>query len=957
MRIPAVIGFLGIFLLGAGGALSAQKPFFRAHSFPEEYRHVRVNKMLQASSNYIWLGTSDGLFRFDGQAAIPVAIPQRESPAVVTALFEDQRKQLWVGLESGEIFILDRSGILRPWDPEEGHPAAAITAFGEDLEGQLWIATYGEGLYCWKKNRLYNFSVEDGMGGNEIYDMGVDASGQVWCGTDRGLSRVRWDGDKKSIQPFGLLDGLPDEIVRVILADRQCGIWVGMHDGGLCRINPVTNQVDFSIPDWDQGVVSALACFHQREIWIGTESNGLFRFDIQAKVLEPLALNTSGRSANKIYALQRDSEGGIWVAGNTLGFFSANRQFEFVLNSPGDIQAVMAGPDDEVWVGAQNGLYLIPPFQDTFLAVFPNRTLNVISLFQDPFHNLWIGTFGEGVYIYRHLDGKLRHIAEGGQLQNGSILSMDGAGQKIWLATLGGVMEFTLHGDPLEGGTISSRSYDQESGLGTNYIYRVMVDSKGRTWFCTDGKGLSVLDGETITTYSQADTIPLKAVYSIAEDKMGQIWFSTPDQGLFKFDGKTFSTVSLKQGIRNLSIGGIATTADGQLLMVHSSGIDLLNPQTGHLIYFDQEVGIPDAEPNLNTLAADAKGNIWIGLPNRLVRYTALGRHLRIHPETRLEQVSVLLKPVDWWARNVFKYNENFLVFDYVGIWLTDPETVTYRYRLEGLDHDWIYVNDRRATYSAVPPGRYTFRVSSTENNAYLDEPVISYSFRILPPLWMRPWFLLLAGGVFTALFVGLMKNRDNRIKRIEKLKQETIQSQYEALKSQINPHFLFNSFNTLVAFIEENPKLAVKYVEKLSDFYRVILAYREKERISLEEELQLVADFAYLLKQRFGENFSLTINVETNSVYVVPLALQMLVENAVKHNVVSRTKPLHVRIERVENDYLLIANNLQPKLTAEPSTGFGLSGIVNRYALLTDRPVVVGQNDGEFQVRLPLLK
>ena len=946
---------LGIFLIAVTGGLSAQKPYFRPHSFPEEYRQVRINEMLQASSNYIWLGTTDGLFRFDGQVVMPVQIPQKQSPVAVTALFEDHQGQLWVGLESGDIFFMDHSGALRSWDPEEGHPTAPITAFGEDPDQQLWIATYGEGLYCWKKGRVYNFSVEDGMGGDEIYDMGVDASGQVWCGTDRGLSRVRWNGDEKSVEPFGLEEGLPDEIVRFVLADRECGLWVGMHDGGLCRINPKSGRVDFSVPDWDHGVVSALACFHQREIWIGTESNGLFRLDLQGKEPEPLSLS-NWRPANKIYSLLRDSEGGIWVAGNTPGFFSANRQFEFVVGSPGDIQAVMAGPQDEVWVGTQKGLFLKPAYQDTFLSVLPALPVNVVSLFEDPFHNVWIGTFGEGVYIYRRRDGKFRHIAEGTQLQNGSVLSMDGVGDKIWLATLGGVMEYTLAGDPLDGAAISSKSYNQESGLGTNFIYRVMVDRKGRTWFCTDGKGLSVLDGETFTTYSLADTIPLKAVYSIAEDNMGQIWFSTPDQGLFKFDGQSFSTVSLKQGIRNLSIAGIATTADGQLLMVHSSGIDLLNPKTGHLIYFDQEVGIPDSEPNLNTLHADQKGNIWIGLPKRLVRYTALGRHLRIHPETRLEQVSVLLKPIPWWERTVFSYRENFLIFDYVGIWLTDPETVTYRYQLDKWDHDWIYTNDRRATYSALPPGRYTFHVSSTENNAFQNEPVISYSFRILPPLWMRPWFILLAGVVFAALFVALMKNRDNRIKRIEKLKQEMIQSQYEALKSQINPHFLFNSFNTLIAFIEENPKLAVEYVEKLSDFYRVILAYREKERIPLGEEIQLVSDFGYLLNQRFGNNFSLSIQVKPDSAYVAPLALQMLVENAVKHNVVSKTKPLHVRIEQ-EDDYLLVSNNLQPKLTAEPSTGFGLTGIINRYALLTDRPVLVEEKEGVFEVRLPLLK
>ncbi|MBK8491037.1 MAG: histidine kinase [Saprospirales bacterium] len=947
---------IGACLLVGLGVLPGQKPFFRVHPFPEEFRQVRINEMLQASSNYIWLGTTDGLFRFDGEVVLSVEFPQPGGPFSVTALYEDRQQTLWVGLESGAIYFMDHSGALQLWEIEEGHPAAAITAFGEDPAHQLWISTYGEGLYCWKGGRLYNFSREDGMSGEEIYDMGVDSFGQVWCGTDQGISLVRWKDGSKVVEQLSLDQGLPDEIVRFILTDGQCGIWVGMHDGGLCRINPRSHKVDFSLPDWDLGVVSALACFHNREVWIGTETNGLFRLDLKAMELEPLPLS-QGRPTNKIYALLRDSEGGVWVAGNTPGFYSTNRQFEFVENSPGDIQSVLACPHGQVWIGTQKGLFLKPVLRDTFLSILPQLPLNVISLYEDTFQNIWIGTFGDGVYIYRHSDGKFSHIGEGRQLQNGSVLSMDGAGPTIWLATLGGVTEFILEGDPLDNGTIRSKSYGQESGLGTNFIYRVMVDSKGRTWFCTDGKGLSVLENGAITTYSHADSIPLKAVYSIAEDHMGQIWFSTPDRGLFKFDGQHFSTISLKEGIRNLSISGIATTARGQLLIVHPSGIDLLNPQTGHLIYFDQEVGIPDAEPNLNTLHADNSGNIWIGLPTGLIRFTSLGPQLRIHPETHLERVSAMLEPVNWWEKNEFSHEENFLVFEYVGIWLTDPESVTYRYQLDSWDRDWIYANDRRATYSALPPGRYTFRVSSTENGAFKDEPIVSYSFRILPPVWRRPWFILLAMAALSALFYGIVKNRDARIKRIEKLKQETIKSQYEALKSQINPHFLFNSFNTLVAFIEENPKLAVKYVERLSDFYRVILAYREKERIPLEEELQLVGDFGYLLNQRFGDNFSLSIQVTPNAGFVVPLALQMLVENAVKHNVVSKNKPLRIRIEQVDDDYLLVANNMQQKFTAEPSTGFGLTGIINRYALLTDRQVVVEQKEGEFRVRLPLLK
>lgn len=937
-------------------SVAGQKPHFRAHGFPEQFAHNRIQQFLQSSEGYIWLGCSDGLFRFDGLRTVPIALAGPGKPFSVRSLYEDNKGRLWVGLENGAVYFLDPNGTLLLWEPEEGLPQAPVVAFAEDPSGNFWIATYGEGLYCLKNGRLYNFSVEDGLGGDEIYDMAVDTLGQVWCGTDRGLNLVGWDGDRKTIRRLGLEAGLPDEIVRLILTDERCGMWAGMYDGGICRFNPVTQKADYVVPDWKFGVVTAMACFHHKEVWIGTEGNGLFRLDLENGRLELLSTPEEG-PGSRIADLLRDDEGIVWIAGNSRSFFSANRHFEFVRNSPPDIQAVLADRLGQVWVGTQQGLFRKPKGADAFDKILPGLSLNVVSLYEDTYGNIWIGSFGEGIICFQPSSGKTLQIREGPLLINGSILSIDGRDSLVWLATLGGVSRWTLRGNPLEKGQIVHRDFDQESGLGSNYIYKVMVDKTGRTWFGTDGKGISVWDDEVMWSFPNADTVPLRAVYSLAEDGQGDIWLSTSGQGLFRFNGQRFFPVSLKEGIRNLSISGIAGTANGQLLIVHRNGIDLLDPKTGHLIYFDQESGIPEAEPSLNALDADAHGNVWVGLPKNLVRFSALEEPQRIHPITRIEQVLLLMDTIDWQVHNDFRFRQNFLVFDYVGIWFTDPGSVTYRYMLEGYDRDWIYTRDQRATYSNLPPGRYTFKVSSTENGVFAGEPIVEYAFRIRPPLWQRSWFILLAimaGGALVFVFV---KNRESRMQRLEKLKQESIRSQYEALKSQINPHFLFNSFNTLISFIEESPTQAVEYVERLSDFYRVILAYREKERITLEEELRLVRDFGYLLEKRFGQNFALDIRIDEPAGYfVAPLALQILVENAVKHNVVSKAKPLRVRIEVQGEGYLLVANTLQPKLTAEPSTGFGLKGIIDRYSLLTERPVQVEKEGEEFRVKIPLL-
>jgi two-component system, LytTR family, sensor kinase len=191
-----------------------------------------------------------------------------------------------------------------------------------------------------------------------------------------------------------------------------------------------------------------------------------------------------------------------------------------------------------------------------------------------------------------------------------------------------------------------------------------------------------------------------------------------------------------------------------------------------------------------------------------------------------------------------------------------------------------------------------------------------------------------------------------------EKLKQQNTQSQLEALRNQINPHFLFNSLNTLVTIIPEDHKRAVDFVHKLSNVYRSLLDLKEKTIVTLEEELEYLDNYIYLLNTRFEENIIFDIELENacKTCYMVPLSLQMLVENAIKHNIISQKKPLHIKISN-ENDYtLVISNNLQLKTQKSEGTGTGLSNIENRYQLTFGLPIEVKSSDDSFVVKLPLI-
>jgi len=201
----------------------------------------------------------------------------------------------------------------------------------------------------------------------------------------------------------------------------------------------------------------------------------------------------------------------------------------------------------------------------------------------------------------------------------------------------------------------------------------------------------------------------------------------------------------------------------------------------------------------------------------------------------------------------------------------------------------------------------------------------------------------------------------NNWIKSIEKneeLKRENLQAKYEALKNQVNPHFLFNSLNTLSGVVEQKPELATEFIKRLSDIYRYVLEQNDKEIVSIHEEMKFVEDYIFLSKMRFGEglmfNSHLTIN---QNFHIAPLGIQMLVENAIKHNIISDDMPLKIEVE-TKNGFIIVKNNLQRKTTTISGTEpLGLANLKHRYAYLSGASVEVIESDGKFIVKLPIIE
>ena len=205
--------------------------------------------------------------------------------------------------------------------------------------------------------------------------------------------------------------------------------------------------------------------------------------------------------------------------------------------------------------------------------------------------------------------------------------------------------------------------------------------------------------------------------------------------------------------------------------------------------------------------------------------------------------------------------------------------------------------------------------------------------------------------------FIYLYKwYQENKLKE-QKVIAGNASAKFESLKNQIDPHFLFNSLNVLSSLIEENPDNAQRFTTSLSKIYRYVLEQKDKELVLVEEELAFAKTYMNLLKMRFENSISyeLPSEYDNSEARVVPLSLQLLLENTIKHNSASEQKPLHIKIY-VENNYLVIQNNLQKKEVLQERKGVGLQNIVARYALISERKVLIDENESDFKVFIPIL-
>jgi ligand-binding sensor domain-containing protein/uncharacterized membrane-anchored protein YhcB (DUF1043 family) len=919
---------------------------------------TQIQVLLKNHVGLLFAGTTAGVFKFTGSSFKPVLFKDSIITGKVTALFEDRNKKIWAGFASGAI-ATGTSHFLQRYNPEEGTPAKAITHFTEDPGGQIWFATNGEGIYYTHKGRLYNIDSADGLSDPHVHQLAATSTGEILAATDQGLNICRANGSHKSITALNTANGLPDNLITCLLPVGNDRFWVGMQDKGYCLYDHRTKQFSLQSKAWPYGQINALLATPSGQLWIATAEQGLLR-QLPGSPQPPQPLYKGLHGALGLLA---DNEGNYWINEGT-----------HLLRSNGEklralpllsqkllpaVHAILVSRDNYCWVGTDMALLRYhlddlsaPPLRYPIPEL--SRQTAITSLYEDQDGNIWIGTMGKGAFILNPRSRNYRPLTDNPMLINSSIFSITGRDKIICISGLEGAAVLT----PGSSG-YNYTNYNSIPGIGNSIVYSMYKDSRNRLWFATDGKGITMLDKGVFTNYDERSGLKDKVVYAITEDRQGQLWLSTAKAGIYRFDGNRFSNYSTAQGLSSTTISDIKTDGAGNIIVVGKKGLDIINPQTGQFSYLGSSQGISEVNTaDIGCVAGDGAGNVFFCTTEGLYRYSPVPGGIAA-PNVIIESVRLALEDLEAGADSIFSHDQNNLSFEFIGLGYSDPDRLQYQYRLDGYDTSWVSTRDGKAQFARLQPGNYRFRVRAALNNNFSTAGEAVFAFVIERPVWQRWWFMLLSLLAIAALLYWYIRVRERRLRKLQQHEQEKVQFKFEVLRNQVNPHFLFNSFNTLISTIEEDPRKAVEYTEQLSDFFRNIVNYRDKELVTLKEELQLLENYTFLQQKRYGNSLQLTMplseTIQTQG-WIPPLTLQLLAENAVKHNALSVETPLLIEIF-ADGEYLIVRNNLNPRLTRQEGTGMGLSNIINRYSLLSKKPVHVKKEDRFFTVSLPIIK
>jgi ligand-binding sensor domain-containing protein/type II secretory pathway pseudopilin PulG len=903
--------FFLVLLLILQTVVSAQRYNFANYSVEEGLPQSQINSIYEDTRGYLWFGTfGGGLSRFDGINFVNYNEEQGLSCSFVRSISQSQSGNLLVGTDEG-LFVLVNDKFIRYY--HAGVPKKpAIRTIISDHQKNIWVGTIDYGLFCYSHGEIKNYTEKDGLLGNNVNYLFCDKKGNIWVGQDNGFCKIDhgkitpynkvggglfvyvrgitedkngriWfvsyvNGaavfDGKSFTKYSTRDGLASNTVTAVLCDEKENMWFGTAQG-LTRLKGNTFKTITSAEGLCSNNIISILEDADKNLWFGSSGGGVSRYDNERFI----HFSESEYIGKSVYAIKQDYEGNMWFATSSGGvtrydgkdFKKFNGENGFTSEK---IKAIYCNADSTIWFGSEGyGVFFYNG--KTFERITSKNGLcgNFISgITADKYENIWFSSLDNGAGFYNTKTKKYYRYRKKDGLASSRINSMcaDKNG-KIWLGTSNaGINSLSFSEKDTSSVTVST--INQSNGLSGNNI-NTLIENKNKIYIGTSGSGISVLkpDGKIIC-WNKKQGLSSNIIYSLVFDNYGNLWAGS-EKGIDK----------------------IILQKDSILQVIH----------------FSKAEGFFGVENTRNSSFLDKAGNLWFGTINGANRYNPNFDHSNTSaPNIHLTAVNLFFDRIEEteYGQNcstfeelsgnlVLPYYKNHLSFDFIGINYRNPQAVKYKWKLLGNDKEWSPVLGRReATYSNLPPGKYTFIVKACNENGVWSSKVASFSFIITAPFWTSAWFIILIVIAVISIIWFIIFSRIRRIKSRNKDEQQRLEMSKSILelqqatsRLQMNPHFIFNSLNSIQGYIANNNTTEAKwYLSKFAKLMRLILDNAKEEFIPLSDDIYILDNYLLLEKMRMNDKFDYSVvcdeAIETDAVEIPPMIIQPFVENAILH-------------------------------------------------------------------------
>jgi diguanylate cyclase (GGDEF)-like protein len=710
-----------------------------------------ITAIAQTPDGYLWLGTREGLARFDGVRF--TVYTSETTPALaqsqILSLLADREGRLWIGTWGGGLTRLEK-GTFSRFGADRGLPNELVSVVAQDRQGRIWIGTDGGGLARLDGDR-FTAIPPSGALGKQVRAIAEAADG-LWIGSEAGLAHVSATG---AITSYTEAQGLTHRSIRSLLLSRDGVLWIGT-DHGVDRFSGGAFQHFPESEVLSHDLVLALEEDRDGAIWIGTDARSLKRWrDGRVDTFT----SRDGLSNDSIYSLFEDREGSLWIGTNLGGL---NRLREGPITPYGRpeglshdyMRAIFEDRDGNLWIGTEGGG--VNRLRDGRITAYTTRdglsNDTVFSIIQGRDGAMWFGTDSG---LTRMQDGRLESVTRPTPYANFAVLSLledrDGT---IWLGTYAnGIVRYR------EG---KFTTLGRKDGLSHETVNVMHQDRSGTIWIGTRGGGLNRIAADgTLTVFTRANGLSDDLVFSIHETDEGALWLGTYGGGLTRMKDGKFAAVKRQQGLHDDVIHRIIDDGKGRYWMSTNRGIfhvsradidavaDGKQAAVKSIVYGPSD-GMRDAECNggASAGAITRAGRIWFPT---IAGVAAIDVSRAVAPASPPPPVIVEEVLVDGGAvahdgTLGLAPSAQTLVVNFTATSLARPGLVQFRYRMDGLESEWVAAGTRRtAYYSKLPPGNYRFVVAASNADGQWSESGTGFAVSVAPNWYETNWFLALA--------------------------------------------------------------------------------------------------------------------------------------------------------------------------------------------------------------------